>query len=59
MYTAHILRATGNQRLPQGEWDSKVLLPSVRAGEVSSISPKLPPFAKYFLSTLPKLLQTP
>ena len=28
MYTAHVLRATGNDRLPQGEWDCiKVFLP--------------------------------
>ena len=28
MYTAHILRATGNERLPQAEWDDvKVFLP--------------------------------
>jgi ribonuclease J len=35
MYTAHVLRATGNERLPQAGWDHiKVFLPSAQRRQI-------------------------
>jgi ribonuclease J len=35
MYTAHVLRATGNERLPQAGWDNiKVFLPSAQRRQI-------------------------
>jgi ribonuclease J len=35
MYTAHVLRATGNERLPQAGWDKvKVFLPSAQRWQI-------------------------
>jgi hypothetical protein len=62
MYTAHVLRATGNERLPQAGWEHikcscRTLNDGKSSGELNSTSPTATALGASFLSSLPRRLR--